>query len=777
MVFCFTFCIFCISFAQSQPNLGSLSGIIKDDEGEVAIQAHIILQHIESENIKFQTITNETGFYKIENIAFGNYTLFISYLGKTKSQKIAFFESTKTVDAVIDISGLLDEVVIETKTENRQQEEKPIPIESIEIKSIENQIKDVGEAIDRVSGVRVRASGSFGDKADIAVNGLNGTAIRSYINGLPLEFIYPNLGLTNLPINSIERIDVYKGVLPIDIGTDAMGGGINLITKDKDYNEIKAFYGYGSFNTHQLGANLNFKVKEGITASFNTAYNYSDNNFKTKAFVWEENEEQTVKRFHDAYQLLFLEGKIAITNKKWADKFVLSLNYIDSYKEIQHGSFLARTAFGQANYSGNNFTLVADYNKKLSQKIDFKTAISYSFSNVVFTDTTANVYSWSGNVIAHLPASAGEYEKASLTDRDFQTATNRSSLLFKVSKNDEILVSNVAAYQTTEGRNELIENSEKDFLTHSQTLFKNILGIQYNRKFFNEKLILSAAAKLYLYDLQGVESLSLTPLQKDGKDIGWYGTAKYQVNKNLFFRASYEHALRIPLFTQFFGNGAAIVSNIALTPETSDNFNLGFSYRKTISSKFAYGIDVNGFLRNQNDLIYLTPSDVQRYDNAEEVDTKGIEVDFFLRFFQNWKIKGNTTYLSKTYASIDLQNAGAQFLIGTDFPNTPRFFSNLQLEYNKKNIMTSKDRFYGYLRYVFIDEFNFLNQGQIYDAANYIPVQHRLDIGVAYSLLNDRITIALNANNIFNNEVFDNFSIPKPMRNYNMKVTYLISDF
>lgn len=128
----------------------------------------------------------------------------------------------------------------------------------------------------------------------------------------------------------IERIEVYKGVLPAELSEDALGGGINVVLKKDMQNNIATSYSYGSFNTHQWDLNASYRNKEsGFVANLSSFYNYTDNNYN----VWGENVYVTdnstgikkyiiAKRFHDSY---YSSGiKDSITHKKWADELLLA---------------------------------------------------------------------------------------------------------------------------------------------------------------------------------------------------------------------------------------------------------------------------------------------------------------------------------------------------------------------------------------------------------------------------------------------------------------------
>ncbi|MEL7160369.1 MAG: hypothetical protein AAFN92_06410, partial [Bacteroidota bacterium] len=342
--------------------------------------------------------------------------------------------------------------------------------------------------------------------------------------------------------NSIARVDVYKGVVPIDVGSDALGGGVNVVTAQRSINELQASYSFGSFNTHQAAVAGNYELSEGVSVGANVTYAYSDNNYAMEAFVFEDNERQEITRFHDAYRLTFGSIYFDVRAKKWADRFRFTANANEFYKELQNGGIIGNLPFGGTFYDGGGTAFSALYEKKLGKKLTLTTNAAYSRTNILFVDTTANVYSWSGEVLTRRPNSPGELGRNSLSDRDFDNVANRFTLRWALSPRDEILFSNLVAHQSTIGRDSE-RPLERDPLTKEQTLLKDVVGLQYERK-VGDKLTLSAAGKLYYYDLAGVDPNALTDVGTSGTEYGYYGTAKYDFNDRFFVRASYENALR-----------------------------------------------------------------------------------------------------------------------------------------------------------------------------------------------------------------------------------------
>ncbi|MEO0338902.1 MAG: TonB-dependent receptor [Bacteroidota bacterium] len=751
----------------------TISGTVQLPDRSEAIGAVV-----ELEGTDYRTVTEADGTYTLKRVKPAKYTLLVSYLGTETFQQELDLSNGKNVTIDVDLeeaSEMLDQVMVTGKSAAREQQDQAIQIESVDVSAVSNRVKDLSQAIDQLAGVRVRTSGSLGDRVDVSLNGLNGTAVRTYIDGLPLEFVYPSLNIGNVPLNNVKRVDVYKGVLPVNVGTDAMGGGINLITDYKPYNSVQASYSYGSFNTHQAGLNINLALKEDVIFTINTAYNYADNDYEMEAFIWEERELGIVRRFHDAYELFLVDAALVIQNKPWADRLRISANYADFYKEIQNGGLVERLAYGEAAFSGISQNIFLEYEKNLGDKITLNNFLALTYENLVFQDTTFNDYSWSGEIVNR--GQAGEFGGPTLSDRDQNGLINRTSLSYQLSPNDQIILSNLYARQKIDGR-DIIQPLEQDVLTQPQYLTKDILGLEYNRKLFNQKLDLAVAGKLYYYGLEGVDGRAFTPVEESNTTSGYYASLKYSIKPSFFIRGSFEKAWRIPTFGQFFGDGANIIANIDLQPESSDNFNLGVSFQpQNQRENLRYGLEVNGFLRGQNDIIFLSPNIIQQYINAEEVRSIGAEVEVFVDFLKHFRFTANATRLNKTYESIDESNINSQFLVGTNFPNTPTLFANARLTYRVQNLFQEGDGLQVYGQYKYVDEFNFINVGQVRNDDNWVPIQQKVDAGFSYSFPERKIILSFNVNNVLDDEIFDNFRIPRPGRNYNVKVNYQISNF
>ena len=129
---------------------------------------------------------------------------------------------------------LLKDVTVNGKTMGKQLEQGAFSVSAIEIAPNLNKMVTLNDLVDRTAGVKVRREGGAGSDFDLTINGMSGNSIRYFIDGVPLETKGTGLSLDNVPLNTVERVELYKGVVPSYLGADALGGAVNIVTRKKD---------------------------------------------------------------------------------------------------------------------------------------------------------------------------------------------------------------------------------------------------------------------------------------------------------------------------------------------------------------------------------------------------------------------------------------------------------------------------------------------------------------------------------------------------------------
>ena len=149
----------------------------------------------------------------------------------------------------------------------------------VDTKSLQNTTQNLSDALRQVPGVKLRETGGVGSDMQLMLDGFSGKHVKVFIDGVPQEGVGQSFGLNNIPVTYADHIEVYRGVVPVEFGTDAIGGVINVVTKKTARRwYLDASYSYGSFNTHKSNVDFGQYFKNGLTYEINFFQNYSDNN-------------------------------------------------------------------------------------------------------------------------------------------------------------------------------------------------------------------------------------------------------------------------------------------------------------------------------------------------------------------------------------------------------------------------------------------------------------------------------------------------------------------
>ena len=78
------------------------------------------------------------------------------------------------------------------------------------------------DALAKAPGLKLRESGGVGSDMSLMLDGVSGKRVKIFIDGVPQEGVGQSFGLNNIPVSFADRIEVYKGVVPVGFGTDAI---------------------------------------------------------------------------------------------------------------------------------------------------------------------------------------------------------------------------------------------------------------------------------------------------------------------------------------------------------------------------------------------------------------------------------------------------------------------------------------------------------------------------------------------------------------------------
>lgn len=156
------------------------------------------------------------------------------------------------------------------------------------------EIQTTADLLSEAPGVQVRRFGGLGAFSTVSIRGSSANQVQVYLDGIPLSRARSNVvDLSGLPLDSLERIDVYRGTAPIGF-SGAIGGVVNLVTKPPSQTpqtEISA--SYGSFDTRKAVAAHSQRIKGTDVLGYLT-YLGSEGDFTFKGSSEEEGTEADV---------------------------------------------------------------------------------------------------------------------------------------------------------------------------------------------------------------------------------------------------------------------------------------------------------------------------------------------------------------------------------------------------------------------------------------------------------------------------------------------------
>ncbi len=756
----------------------TIKGTIQDDGGFPLIGATI-----HEKNTSNATVTDIDGKYKLTINNDKLATLVFSMVGCLKKE-IVIEEGVNTplkYDVVLkaDPNTTLDEATVIAKSNIRLVEETGFNVVAIDAKPYHNSAINLTELLNQTPGVKIKQEGGLGSASDITINGLSGNHVRVFIDGMPMDAMSSSFQLNNLPVNMAERIEVYKGVVPVTFGSDALGGAINIVTKKRPGSYIDASYSFGSFNTHLTYVNAGYTSKKGFTTQLSAYQNYSDNSyyvddvsildFNTNIYT----DPQRVKRFHDTYHNETVIFKTGVVNKNFADQLLFGFTFGNEYKEIQHPAYI-NPVYGDKHYTSNTIMPSILYSKDdlFTENLDVNFAANFNLGEGHNVDTSYWQYNWLGQRRAS--PSKGE-ESASDYKYNDNNGTINAGINYEPFTGHRLTINNVTNLFSREG-DDILDTDDKTN-ARPRTYNRNILGIGLSSE-FSDKINTSVFAKRYSYyssayinvNSANVENYQMVSM--NGNKFGYGFTLTYFLNPDLQLKTNYELTSRMPETKEIFGQVfLRYTTNFDLKPESSDNFNLGFHYNRQMNSENFFSTDVNLFYRRTKDFIKrtLTTTFDESYENISMVRTPGIDAELRYSYTDRFTCGANISY--QRPMKYDPENDPTQ--VNALVPNEPNFFGNADGQYFFNDIWQKESKLS--LRYTIQFIYEFLNEWDTYQSAEKNPTQWNHSLGMVYSWKKGKYNLSVDAKNIFDAKLYDNFSLQKPGRSFSAKFRYFIN--
>ncbi|WP_257670416.1 TonB-dependent receptor [Parapedobacter tibetensis] len=584
----------------------SINGTIEDRSGESVPWATISIP-----SLKIGVTADSTGSYLLTGIPAGNWELEVKYVGyRPYSLKIRTNGTTPTQKDItlMDERASLDEVVVSGTMKEVSKLDSPVPVEVYTAKFFKaNPAPSVFDALQNINGVRPQLNCNICNTGDIHINGLEGPYTMVLIDGMPivsgLSTVY---GLSGIPQSLIERVEIVKGPASTLYGSEAVGGLINIITKNPRTTPILAVDAFGT-SWGEINAdvavkfNVSNKVQSLLGANYFNYQNPIDNN-------------------HDNFTDVTLQHRISLFNKWNFERrenrvFSFAARYIYEDRWGGEMNWAPKYRGGDEVYGESIYTsrweLFGTYQLPVKEHILFMFSANGHDQNSVYGNTPflADQYIGFGQLMWNKP----------LANHDLL-----AGLTYRYTYYDDNTPATADA-----------NNADINKPTHTR-----LPGV-----FLQDEISLNENNKLLLgvrYDYNSIHGSILTPRA----NYKWSSA-----NKNNILRLSFGNGYRVAnVFTEDHSalTGAReVIFDGDLKPETSWNGNLNFVKKVPLSSGGIIGFDATVFYTYFNNKIiadYDTDATKIHFGNLDgHAVSKGISLNVDLMLMNGLKVMAGAT--------------------------------------------------------------------------------------------------------------------------------------
>ena len=751
-------------------NIAELSGKITDK----ATQKPLIGADIYLKELKKGTNADTQGNYHLKGIPEGNYTIIGSYLGyQTFSRKI-YLKGQERLDISLkeqaeEISG----VTVSGKTIAHQKKEESMPVTVIDMSNMRGTVSNVQDILAKTVGVTLRTSGGVGSSSRISVRGLEGKRIGFFIDELPMSEQTDYLDINDIPIDMIDRIEIYKGVVPARFGGSSLGGAINIVIREYPDKYADLSYGYESFNTHKAQGVFKRNLKaRGLVFGIGGGYTTSDNNY---TFDSPYREGLHITRNHDKYRKYIIGGSFK-AKKWWFDEVEFEPVVVKTYKEIQGIEYDIREAHSESLMAGLANKLTKD--NFLTEGLNFDMFSGVVLTQMNFIDKATRRYEWDGSSYPTPSRYGGEVGYNFPSDSDDQKLSfiNKTNLEYIINERHSFNFNSVFSIAKGTPKDELKTLSLGKQVNFDSRMHSWVSGLTYDLRSLNDVFLNSLTLRYYQYTMH----TQMAPLFVPGKyDVdlqknnwGVNNALRYRFLPSLMGKLSAGYEVRIPSENELLGDGISVVPSADLLPERNASANLGLLFDLTGKHPTNAQIEMNFFYMYLQDMIRYTAGLIgAQYQNFGEMRTLGVEFEAKADVLPSLYAYVNTTYQdlrdTRDYEPASTVPNPTKY---KRMPNIPYLMANAGMEFHRENLFGgSGQNTRLFADVAFVEEYFYdfeLTQLQ----KRRIPRSTTIDIGFEHSFLNNKLFISGKLRNVTNEKTLSEFNRPLPGINGGVKI-------
>ncbi len=751
-------------------NSAELSGKIVDK----ATQKPLMGADIYLKELKKGGSTDMQGYYHLKGIPEGTYTIIGSYLGYQTFSKKIYLKGQERLD--ISLKEQAEEIggiTISSKSIAHQKKEESMPVTVIDMSNMRGTVSNVQDILAKTVGVTLRTSGGVGSSSRISIRGLEGKRIGFFIDELPMSEQTDYLDINDIPIDMIDRIEIYKGVVPARFGGSSLGGAINIVIREYPDKYADLSYGYESFNTHKAQGVFKRNLKaRGLVFGIGGGYTTSDNNY---TFDSPYREGLRITRNHDKYRKYIIGGSFK-AKKWWFDEVEFEPVVVKTYKEIQGIEYDIREAHSESLMAGLANKLTKD--NFLTEGLNFDMFNGVVLTKMNFIDKATRRYEWDGSSYPTPSRYGGEVGYNFPSDSDDQKLSfiNKTNLEYIINERHSFNFNSVFSIAKGTPKDELKTLSLGKQVNFDSRMHSWVSGVTYDLRSLDDVFLNSLTVRYYQYTMH----TQMAPLFVPGKyDVdlqknnwGVNNAMRYRFLPSLMGKLSAGYEVRIPSESELLGDGIGVVPSADLLPERNASANIGLLFDLTGKHPTNAQIEMNFFYMYLQDMIRYTAGLIgAQYQNFGEMRSLGIEFEAKADVLPSLYAYVNTTYQDlRDTRDYEPASTVPNPTKNKRMPNIPYLMANAGIEFHRENLLGGNGQNTRLFADVaFVEEY-FYDFEMTQLQKRRIPRSTTIDIGFEHSFLNKKLFISGKLRNVTNEKTLSEFNRPLPGINGGIKL-------
>jgi vitamin B12 transporter len=653
-------------------------------------------------------------------------------------------------------------------------------VQVVELARAKRSTADLGQVLARQQGISIRREGALGAGVRLSLDGLSDEQVRVFIDGVPLDAAGYPFGLANVPLELLERVDVHRGVVPLRLGADALGGALELVSERARGTGATVSYQVGSFDTHRLVVTARHHHRpSGLFARAEATFDRAENDYPIRVTLNDALGDRRVwvRRNHDGYRAGFANVEAGIQRTRWA-KLLSARGFFGALEKEIPSDPLMQVPYGELTSFRRASGALVRYESKRFADTTLSATLSYSVRKSVLEDLASCTYDWIGTCTRDISPARGE-RSIGASDQHVRSDTVLARLLLERPLGDDqrVRLASVPTFTRRTGEQRALGSGLSDPLQGRRDLITVVSGLEHELELLDGRLQNIAFVKHYAYLARSEELLlasnQFVEIDERRQRAGVGDGLRFSFSDELYAKVAYEWATRLPAPDQLFGDGGLVEANLRLAPEKAHNFNLETSFERRLPRAGALRLQLSGFARLIDDLMAkFVRVDSLQFDNVDSARSLGVQGSAaWTSPLRIVRLDANATY--QDYRNTSQTGEYARF-DGDRIPYRPYVFANGALTLFARGLLLDPDELSFTFRTSYVREF-FVGWESANRGGERLSVPNQLVHSFGSTLLLHRgrstVSSSLEVHNLTDARVYDFFGVQLPGRFFSAKLT------